>query len=126
MGRRRLYKNFAWRFDSAYWADRKNDKVVFNKILRDLRTAERRGQKPPIVTLIRRLSKNELWATRLAGKTPESWKRCFNRWRLRLKAGQSSSEKLRTRAPFSLVQTLPPENLPQNDVTLSPSVRARG
>jgi len=47
------------------------------------------GRQPSVVRLVRLLMHNPLWADRLAGKTPESWKRTYNRWRMSLQKRDS-------------------------------------
>ena len=73
---RRRCVNFAWRDDDpAYQSERANDRTVFRKILRE----RRRGRKT--AAIIRGLLRAEPWASRMTGKTAESWRRKFNAWR---------------------------------------------
>jgi len=81
VGRRRRCRNFAWRDeDPEYLADRVNDRIVFRKLKRELDKTPA-GRQPSVVRLVRLLSQDPLWSGRFRGKSPESWKRTYNRWR---------------------------------------------
>jgi len=86
MPRHRRCANFAWRDDDpAYLTERINDRTVFRKIRREIARASssplsaRAGLSP--LAVLTRLSRNPLWASRLAGKSLPSWKRAYYKWR---------------------------------------------
>jgi len=82
MGRHRKCTNFEWREQSPeYQYQQANDRIVFRKIKRECDLAAKRGERLRITILVRQLDNSPLWHDRLIGKTPESWKRCYNRWR---------------------------------------------
>ena len=75
MARGRTCKQLRWRDEDPVWkAERENDRRVFAKIRRE----RMKGQK--VAAIIRELSRSELWAARMRGKTAESWRRKFNGW----------------------------------------------
>ena len=90
MSRRKRCRNFLWREeDSAYQAERENDRLVFRKLKRE-------RAKPHcthnLTRIIRRLFKSPLWAPRMSGKSAESWRRKYNVWRK--KVGRCASGKI--------------------------------
>ena len=84
MPRQRRCRNFLWRDeDSAYQAERENDRIVFHKIRRE-QLKNRKTAK-----IIRGLFLSPLWAPRLTGKSAESWRRKYNGWRKKWDAVQA-------------------------------------
>ena len=75
MPRRRRCRNFLWRDeDSAYQAERENDRIVFHKIRRE-QLKNRKTAK-----IIRGLFLSPLWVPRMRGKSAESWRVNYYRW----------------------------------------------
>jgi len=95
LGRKRLCVNFAWRDnDTAYRSNRENDRLVFRKIrvlILDGFSADR---------AIDALFKSEFWHDRMCnstrshpnGKTHASWKRCYYRFRAKIKGTPNSGD----------------------------------
>ena len=84
MPRRRRCRNFLWRDeDSAYQAERENDRIVFHKIRREQLKTRKTAK------IIRGLFLSALWVPRMRGKSAESWRRKYNGWRKKWDAVQA-------------------------------------
>ena len=79
MSRRKRCRNFLWRDDDpTFRAERDNDRLVFRKLKRECAKPNRTHN---LTRIIRRLFKSPLWAPRMHGKTTESWRVNYYRWR---------------------------------------------
>jgi len=113
MSRRKRCRNFLWRDeDPTYQAERDNDRTVFRKIKRELNKTPVERQSS-IVRLVRLLSINPLWGERLRGKSPESWKRTYNRWRQKVEKRDSVQAEKSPFDPHQPEPKTPPEKFYQ-------------
>ena len=90
MSRRKRCQNFQWRDDDPAWrAERENDRIVFRKIRRE----QLRNRKT--AKIIRGLFLSPLWVPRMSGKSAESWRVNYYRWR-----GKKCSAVQAEKSPF--------------------------
>jgi len=123
VGRHRRCKNFAWRDDDPqYISERANDKIVFRKLARELARTPA-GRQPSVVRLVRLLSLNPLWEPRLRGKSPESWKRTYNRWRRKTEKRDSVQAENSPFDPHQREPKSPPEKFYRESTVKYPPPR---